>query len=609
MSIIVNDVNAVKLSRLLITGDLDIMTPFCVRKEIANASGILHNDDDLKNINFLNEMVDTINNMKIKDWSWGDIARFVNKNCKWPQRKLLQAYQFLCSFMNTTNGIDKLPRNFTIGEQTPENVYNINACILYSVCKQLGLSCNENTTITQMKNIIIFYQSDIVDLRKKVEKHIVTANRKELLQILFTSNIEPDESIEISNSNFNELPQSKALSTSTLSNIHTHLHNISFLQSKITPETAPGAIALAAINNKIDLSYCQDPVNEYNNLKTYDSKKYTPNDIWFRNWYNINPDIFDLTKSFNPLLPPEYYQKNILYQMLLTSGHSERSLAGGTLNSYYELLQIDYVTENFYPGLRPSLINNHTIINLDDPSTIASNDILCYGLINNSLQCITYDELTEMFRINKNFSSPFKRDTMFNDMCINKLKILARSHPKLLKIIADIENYNKHIDPYTRQLIEVFHKCPIDEKENIYQCLMSLLHLGMYMRGWRGPPMDYPLNPGLRQKNAHSEMEIRVNAAISIFEQNCTNLRATGNIIQNLPLVKCVGGEYCLSTEPSQGLTIGERIYITKLGEQTDNMSSCVRLTSNWLCGSAHKYLILLGFPPPFNIDEINQIS
>src|SRR5438093_207691 len=95
---------------------------------------------------------------------------------------------------------------------------------------------------------------------------------------------------------------------------------------------------------------------------------------------------------------------------------------------------------------------------------------------------------------------------------------------------------------------------------------------------------------------------INVTNSIALFENSCKSLDKVGTLIINLPLVIYRDGAYQTSNEARNGYTIGERVNIVKKGNSTGNTASCIRLSSNWICSTAHKYIVSLGFPAPFDI-------
>lgn len=57
-----------------------------------------------------------------------------------------------------------------------------------------------------------------------------------------------------------------------------------------------------------------------------------------------------------------------------------------------------------------------------------------------------------------------------------------------------------------------------------------------------------------------------------------------------------------------EGLTIGERLRIVKLGDDHSDVSSCMRMSSKWICSTAYKMLVVFGVDPGFDIKKLTAI-
>ena len=310
----------------------------------------------------------------------------------------------------------------------------------------------------------------------------------------------------------------------------------------------------------------------------------------------------------------------MLLELVTNEGVSDVEIRN---DDHYELLQLSYLSENFYLGEFPNIEPNSTPIDLDKPSDIPYGELLCYGQFNNKLRPVSINELSSLFTANQNFSSPFDSSKIFSKQAINKLKIISNSsygpnsiklsdntinnRINLLTIINNIE-YILHIsDNPTKMLSQFYINTSLTNKQIIQQLLTKLLHLGMYMRGWSGTG-EYPLNKTTTPPSKDLEVSLNVTQSISDYESliNCSG--DIGFTINNLPLVLYKDNQYILSKDISDGLTIINRISIVKLGDKTSNMASCIRLTSNWICSSAHKYLYTIGINS-FDIKNLRYIS
>ena len=144
------------------------------------------------------------------------------------------------------------------------------------------------------------------------------------------------------------------------------------------------------------------------------------------------------------------------------------------------------------------------------------------------------------------------------------------------------------------------------QKDTIVEVLQLILEAGMYMRGWSGPPMEYRLEDCIVEVNQTNTISLRVTQALARLENRVNELGELGTQIMNLPLFKHNDGRYVRSTESADGATIGERIDIIK---RNTSIKSCIRMSSNWLCSSAHKYILLISGREVFTLTRLRYIS
>lgn len=624
-----------ELSRLSITGPVHERTPLCVLIEIADAHGVSYDTCDKNSPKFAHVIVErirltpipTINQLTtLSEWQY--LARFINRNTSkgWVQSDLMQAYNFLILFTNNEDPLNKIPESFTYGSQTPDNCTSINACVLYKTCMQHRLNVGPRTTIKQMACAVRMLRTDVESLSRRVRLFTdKEANRIDLVNILLLSNHEiedPDPPPVDDISDFTTIPKTEVLHD-RLDLLHAHLNNIVEVRARIEPTTNMGAVALAGLNYTLDISYAANAIREYKVLKVSGRDDYRPSDPWMRHWYNVNPTLFDLTVSFNPIFPVIYYDAKRLSDMTQQEGYTSSEISN---SSPYELMQLAHVTETFYMGELPNMVSNELAIDIEPISNVPYGELLCYGRLTHVVQPVSMSELIDLFNCNQNFTNPFQRNSVFNAISINKLKLLAQSHvgpiptrrlsantlqvrARLLEVIVGVEVFTSANDKPTREFALTYRNSVQEVKSYIIATLTSLLHLGMYMRGWMGIGNDYPVIKAPIPAGAEHLVSVNVTAAIAKFDKLSRRLGPVGIQINNLPLVTYRDGNYQVSTNASDGLTIGERVSIIKQGESVDNVASCIRLSSNWICSSAHKYLMSLGQPAPFDIFNLRHVS
>ena len=628
------------LTRLQITGVIHNNTPLCVLLEIADAHGIKYDLKDSIKPGFTVFLLESIARTEmpvIKDHDntieeLQHIARFINKHHPWPQNKLIQAYNFLMQFTvdSGTDLLTKLSDNFVIGLQTPELPITINACVLYQICTVHRLAITNHTTLQQLGHAVKLLRMDAESILRRTRTFIERdAKRLDLINVLLLANhdiadSERSENIIVEQIHNYYNNRTCNISHAALSLIRQGLTDIRSLQSRIDPGTEQGAVALGAINYSIDLSTAQSALREYKILKMTTRDTYQPADSWMAYWYARNTSIFDLLLTFNPTYPIEFYTREQLAIIAENEGYNSTELVNSDIT---ELLQLSYVSHTFYEGPWPNLEILETPIDMDEVDDVLYGELLSYGCMNGTMNPITIKELTEWFRQVNNFTTPFTKQDSFSTSAINKLKLILQRVPNyrrgstaieqtivrrasLLQIIDFIEGQLKYSDEPTKQLLKYYHNADANTKLAIITCITELMNLGMYMRGWDGKSNNtYPIKNAPVPTDGLVKISIVVSQAIQHYESTIISLGTIGKFINILPLVRYKNGQYQASTNVQDGFTIRERIDIVKTGENSVNVSSCIRLSSNWLCGSAHKYLEALGTKQCFDIFHLAHIS
>ncbi|AYV86237.1 MAG: hypothetical protein Solumvirus2_44 [Solumvirus sp.] len=615
------------LDMTVITGKLDSNTPFCVLSEIFDAHGFVTNDLVMntvekhqqyitaidKSIPYLKsiEISDTKDAI-VKDIDLRYVATFVNNKCKWKPRNLRDAFRFLLgikedglefthsspSSLNTPSLVDLLD----CGLQDNDNPYRYNACKIYALCRKnnitLLITDNLRDMISKLRSKIFCRDT----LLKSVYCLVNTLDNNELSTILsqfgkkFKNSNTTKGVKDIPNNKFKRSLHREHSETTALelSKINKDFNDIKYLQSRMIPKTHNEAIMLAAINYNTDISMSTTeggPLTQYL-LINLDQKINDP-DIKLLN--SINRELIQLSKTFNPIFPKEYYK---------------------TINSQYNYEEQSYLylTENFYYGLQPEINNETSMINLTSLSEVKNNEVVCYGLRNGKMKFFIIDELTSLFNHNLNFYNQEERK-FFTSSSINHLKDLCRIYNtgsliKLLKSIEMIQNANKNLSSEELKLKD----CWIDNesKKRVIDILGKIHEISMYMRGWRGnkdssfADTKLPIEIALVEPNEQKNVESRTITAIAELDQMWEVKDNVSEVTKSLPLKRFIDGRFVKSRDQDDGLTIFDRVNIVKQGSTP---SSCIRLSSNWLAASAYSYMELLGIKVSFNIYKLRNIS
>ena len=130
----------------------------------------------------------------------------------------------------------------------------------------------------------------------------------------------------------------------------------------------------------------------------------------------------------------------------------------------------------------------------------------------------------------------------------------------------------------------------------------------MFMRTWKGPGEEYPL--GGCPIDDQDLIDENTERSIGYFNEKCERLK-TRYDMKSLPLFKYsrVDNKFNISADTFDGLSIGERLHILLQGENELRMSSCARMTSNWIVSTAYYYLDIINRRPNFNIINLTMIA
>lgn len=594
----------IQVDRLRVCGSLDESTPAQVIVEIADAHGIElednsnFNSDKLErdpNLLDLDLLVEYINERSVPTITndLSVVARYVNSRCLWDAGSVVAASTYLNNFANRKS----LPDNWTYGLQTKTELYNINSTVLYKICRERGMEMGRATTIDQMRMFIGYTDMSIDKIVESLKRTDGLDNAKvSLCNILIKSNQKVDNT-----STWNE---------EKLKIVSSMIDNKNCLMRMVTPTSTEGAIALAAKRYALDISSSSDPLSEYMNLsmgeiRSSALKDYNPLDKEIEKWFKRNPKIYSLNYYFNPRLPKNLYDMKNL--KILAEQYRK------TEDPYGDMT-VAHFTSNFYQGDHPYIKNRETLVNLDDVDTVTSTSIISYGIMSDGvLRALTFDEMRTSLINYGNFTNPFDTNSLLTEDNIRTLKSICEaevdgnlgepledyeSRQRLLDTIINLEYKLKTQDIHTLNFVEEYKSS--NRKGEYRDILIKLLNLAMYMRGWKGLGSPYPLSDTYNNENETLE---RVSCFLQEFKQLESDVK---DKIMSLPLLEYKDGSYLPSVDETKGITVGDRIRILT---EYDNINSCIRMSSNWLCASSNCYMYIIGIDHTFPIQKLKRIS
>jgi len=605
------------LSRLNIVGKVDMDTPLCVLEEILDAhrvgyqKGVIREKYRVEIVNYIDKLQPITIKPPLRLQQLRILTSYINNDRKllWTKNKLFDSLRFLQKFDKSFSvDLDEIDPDFECGAQTPDNPAKLNTCVLFKICQENGFQTKVHTTMEEMAQCVRLLKSGPDKIYQLLNNFTQNSTIHNIVNSLILGNpvtideVSPEEPL-----NYTSLNQYIDIS---------YINGLSIpieLVKRIHPRSSIEAVALAALVFKKDISLSSYPICEYRRLQST-NYGYVPYDDNLRKIHILNPSLLDLTKTFNPLFPEQYYKSEDLLQMAMQEGYTLEELHGVNI---YEILQISQLLDNFYPGLYPEIINEETPVTLDEVSALDPGMIVCYGVRREQLKAFNIEGLISHFRIVKTFAHPTDVGVTFSPQIIKKLKSIASDtisgtetsqHLKreLLEVIEEVEFLSDETLSKAKRFYQSFQSASNEIKEEIHQTIRELLHLSMYMRGWKGEGHPFPIREA--PVDDQLSVDLKVTESIQRFENLCSNLEEIGNLIMDLPLLR-YQGEFNPSYSERDGYTVSDRIRIVKRGDETGNIASCIRLTSNWLAATAYRYLTLIGESPPFPVDELRYIS
>lgn len=569
----------ITLNRLNITGPLDDSTPLIVIEEILDAHDFGYDKRKLSSRKYVNSLIDnisgsrkiTINRNDPSDFPF--IATFINPDVKWSEQKLHEAFDFLIGFIDN----DYIPHDFSPGIQTPNNLYSLNACVLYKLSRSRNLLLTRKTTMTEMCDMLKLFSRDHSELITVLRNKIPKMSKNTIINMYsFVEDKSPEFPTDI-------------ISTESLINAYNEIGNSKI--ERINPVSNNEAVVLAALINKIDISSAVCPYTEYMCLK------FNSGFSSFHSVYCLNPVMFDLEKTFNPLLPENLYSMNQIHNFCKMEG----------ISVSFDELQIKSLCKTWYPGyfFNCELI---TKIELDLLTSLKNEEFVCYGIRDISLVPYKWTELISLFKQGNKLNGcdgiPLESITKLKNLSIEMGK------DELYNLICEIEFEKSKIDSVVKNMNKNYLMCGCENQLLVQEILRSIFNLGMFMRGWDGIS-NYPV-----EETIIPDQTIVENNIAEEFRVLYSKMEILGKmdlkmkeIITKLPLGRDNCGEFQVNDDPAHGLTIFERLEMVMKGEKISTINTCIRLSSNWIVPSAYYYLKAIGKTPKFIIGNLIDVT
>ena len=330
----------------------------------------------------------------------------------------------------------------------------------------------------------------------------------------------------------------------------------------------------------------------------------------------INQDLMYIVDTELPCV----YSIQQLRSMLITMGIKPD---GDSVTSFYTQVCNYFLTvDTFYPisHLTTDISElTTTCINMIPIADVPSQDLLLYGTINRTKRIVSFDEIADTLAHNGTYNNFMETDRKvagnFQDSIVNRLRYLSEKYnkTKLATIISHIDNKENADAKTWSALRDTYRKTSGETQAKIYNMLLDLIKLGMFMRGWSGKTeQPYPVweAKAPTDKRAILQQELDIHNLCTALEELESKDAPELKLIMDLPLYRYCDGKFIIP--PGQGVcrTVRERIALARKGDGPNvSTDSCIRMSSNYIIGSAYYAIQFIGLPTPFSIVTLKYVS
>lgn len=503
------------------------------------------------------------------------VARWLNplSNIEWTEVTLQQA--LLC-YLSSLRQAPKFLYSMHFSDPTPNEPSRVPHHVLYYHIRKRS---SKLSATASKEDIIVSYISmrlNLESLKGKLIAAILASEDKEevsraLAGLSQNSSHTLPERLEL-------FPRSKIEKSI--------LEATSNCRFQLTPSAA---IKLAALTLNIDISSAQNPIREYQNLK--DGIPST--DPFIIRRLLRDRRAFDLTVNFNGDLPSSFYDADQLTELAFLEGFEESEVS--RRDAYSVLLESETVP-NFYMNREFEFSGESSLY---ESFLEIEEQTVGYGIKRapGTFQLFSFEELSHCFEAYQAFLSPDK-SIEFSKRSINKLYNIA---PDRLR--ASI-NTVRAIQAGRSETIELFKKEVEQNNAKGRELLRLLLETGFYMRGWDGK-LEPPIS---MVKEQTIDDIIRVSGSLVGLEKVAKEAGKLGSLFLELPLFRYINRRF-ENSDSVNGLSIGEKIALLKVGDATNSETTCIRTSSSWLCCTAHFYMLVISMEEPFKLESFVHVG
>lgn len=313
----------------------------------------------------------------------------------------------------------------------------------------------------------------------------------------------------------------------------------------------------------------------------------------------VNPrkGLMSMDNYFNPIFPFEMYRIGELHSHCLSIGipltipeemYNSLCFAHATVKTFYTCNEV------YQPLKEETTITG-------DPLSQVEDSLVYYGIKAERLVPMYVMDLLNCFKATNSLQNPYSVEKSF---------FLVGACKRLIKIVdfgelnATVERIIREEDVLTDS-IELF-------KRNVSQTeaapiFNDLLHLGFYMRGWKGQLHPIPLI----DTNVENQDEVDSNVCTKWREiQEKYNKSSIWNNLMDLPILDwSVERDFFIASGVGR-TSIRGLLDLVFSDQRNQEVNSCIRMSSNYLCYSSYFYIVrVFKNSPPFEISRMRRIS
>ena len=384
------------------------------------------------------------------------------------------------------------------------------------------------------------------------------------------------------------------------------------------PRFAAEAVAMAAGKFGRDITMAESPMKEYENILM---NKQT-SDTCMLEAVRKDKLALDLKQRFRSYIPEHLYSTDSLKRMAEEEGYAQDCGL-----SHYDYLCSVKDHDTFYafgkgPAESYPRSNEYLLIHGDRVDCLDRGELLTYGNIhkpNAQLVAISYQELLDTFKLYKEFRNPTSEGyQIFSERSIRKLKILAQKpcadakvHEVRLGLYKTIVHIETFIKKRNLDMLNMKDELNVNLtiRSRMIVLFQALLDIAKAARSYSATGQDpFPYKVGSADE---IQTEVNVSNMLIALQTLCQEEPIISERFLSLAMMRYnhATGTFHPSQEEYDGISIRDRLTILAKGDSVNEMSSCIRLTSNWLCHTAYYYLVMLGEEPPFEMTALHRLG